>query len=214
MKLYSYWRSGTSYRVRIALAIKGATAEIIPVNLLNRDHKSGDFLAKNPQGLVPTLELSDGTLLSQSPAIIEYLDETLPGPKLLPSDPVERARARHLAALIGCDIHPLQNLRVLRYLNDPLGHDKEATFSWAAHWITEGFKALEAQVAERDSPFVCEETPGVVECYLLPQLYGARRFGAKVERFPRLLAIEAAVSEWPGIADAHPERQVDAQTPV
>ncbi|MEM1379205.1 MAG: maleylacetoacetate isomerase [Pseudomonadota bacterium] len=210
MKLYSYWRSGTSYRVRIALAIKGASVEIVPVNLLDGAHKDESFLTRNPQGLVPTLELDDGTLLSQSPAIIEYLDETLPGPELLPEDPLQRAEARHLSALIGCDIHPLQNLRVLKYLQDPLGHNRDEAFAWAAHFIAAGFEALETLLSKADTPFAMGDAPGVVECYLLPQLYAARRFGTDLSAVPRLLAIEKAAADWPDITAAHPEQQIDA----
>ncbi|MEM9839389.1 MAG: maleylacetoacetate isomerase [Pseudomonadota bacterium] len=213
MKLFSYWRSGTSYRVRIALALKGETLDIVPVNLLEGAHRESAFLERNPQGLVPTLELDDGTLLSQSPAIIEYLDEVLPGPKLLPEDPLERAKVRHLAAIIGCDTHPLQNLRILKYLQDPLGHDREKSFAWAAHWIDTGLGALEAQVPE-GSAFTCGEQPGLVECYLIPQLYAGRRFGADLAALPKLTAIEERTLAWPGLADAHPDNQPDAQTSV
>lgn len=213
MKLYGYWRSGTSYRVRVALALKGASVEQVPVNLLEGEHRSEAFRAKNPQGLVPSLELEDGTILSQSPAIIEYLDETLPGPKLLPSDPVDRARSRQLAAIIGCDIHPIQNLRILKYLQDPLKHDRDTAFAWAAHWIEVGFEALEGELARTGwrGPFLGGEQPGIPDCYLLPQLYAGRRFGAKVERFETLLGIENALTRIPAVADAHPEKQPDAQ---
>lgn len=210
MKLYSYWRSGTSYRVRLAAAIKGADIEIVPVNLLEGEHRGEAFRALNPQGLVPTLELDDGTLISQSPAIIEYLDETVAGPRLLPEDPVERARARHLAALIGCDVHPLQNLRVLKHLQDPLGHSRDEAFAWAAHWIETGLSALEAQIDPAAGPFVLGDDPGVVECYLLPQLYAGRRFGAKVDALTRLNAIERNCLARDDLAAAHPDRQADA----
>ena len=212
MKLYSYWRSGTSYRVRLALALKGAEVDIVPVNLAAGEHREDAFRSINPQGLVPTLELDDGTRLSQSPAIIEYLDEPLPGPKLLPSNPLERARARHLAALIGCDVHPLQNLRVQRYLKDPLGHDQDTAHQWSAHWIEAGFEALEAELnaSNHAGPFAMGEAPGVVECYVLPQLFGGRRFGAEVERFPRLLELEAATLAVPGVQAATPNAQPEA----
>ncbi|GGY42699.1 maleylacetoacetate isomerase [Parvularcula lutaonensis] len=213
MKLYGYWRSGTSYRVRIALALKGATIEQEPVNLLAGEHHSEAFRAKNPQGLVPALELDDGTILTQSPAIIEYLDETLPGPKLLPEDPLRRARARQLAAIIGCDIHPVQNLRILKYLQDPLGHDKETAFAWAAHWIDVGFEALEKELERTgwQGPFLLGAQPSVPDCYLLPQLYAGRRFGANVQHFPKLLQVEEALTAMPAVKDAHPDHQPDAQ---
>jgi len=212
MRLYSYWRSGTSYRVRLALSFKGAEVELMPVNLLEAEHKSDAFLRLNPQGLVPSLELDDGTLLSQSPAIIEYIDEALPGPKLLPETPFERARARHWAAIIGCDVHPLQNLRILKYLQGPLGHNREEAFQWAAHWITEGLSALEEEVAAKraEGPYVLGPTPSIVDCYLLPQLYAARRFGADLSVLPKLLATEAALLERSDVQAATPEAQPDA----
>ena len=212
MRLYSYWRSGTSYRVRLALAFKQARRDIVPVNLLEREHKSEAFLAINPQGLVPSLELDDGTLLSQSPAIIEYIDETMPGPELFPADPTQRAIVRQMAALIGCDIHPLQNLRVLRYLRDPLEQDDAAVQAWARQWIETGFEALETLAAKTapDAVFLTGDSVSAAECYLLPQLYGARRYGTDLSAFPRLLAVEAAVAAMPGAVAAHPDQQPDA----
>lgn len=213
MKLYGYWRSGTSYRVRLALALKGATVEQVPVNLLEGEHRGEAYRAINPQGLVPTLLLDDGTALSQSPAIIEYLDEVLPGPKLLPEDPILRAHARQLAAVIGCDVHPLQNLRILKHLQEPLGHDQTTAFGWAAHWIEEGLGALEKLVAKgpgSNGPYLLGEEPTVAECYLLPQLYAARRFGAQIDTFTRLLAVEELLLARDPIAAAHPDKQPDA----
>lgn len=212
MKLYSYWRSGTSYRVRLALSFKSADIELVPVNLLEAEHRSEAFLRLNPQGLVPSLELDDGTLLSQSPAIIEYIDEVLPGPKLLPETPLERARARHWAAIIGCDVHPLQNLRILKYLQDPLGHSREDAFRWAAHWITVGLAALEQEVAVKraEGPYALGRAPTIVDCYLLPQLYAARRFGADLSALPRLLATEEALLARQDVQVAIPEAQPDA----
>lgn len=212
MKLYSYWRSGTSYRVRLALALKDATVDIIPVDLAAGEHRDPAFRSINPQGLVPTLELDDGTRISQSPAIIEYLDETLPGPKLLPDDPIDRARARHLAALIGCDVHPLQNLRVQRYVMDPLGHDQSVAHQWAAHWIEAGFEALEAELtrADHEGPYAMGDRPGLVECYVIPQMFGGRRFGAEPSKFPRLLAMEEATLAWPNVQASKPESQPEA----
>lgn len=212
MKLYGYWRSGTSYRVRIALALKGAEAEAEAVNLLASAHREPSFLKLNPQGLVPALELGDGRILAQSPAIIEYLDEVLPGPKLLPEEPFARAKARQLAALIGCDVHPLQNLRVLRYLQDVLGHSRDEAFAFAAHWIDAGLAALEQELAALggDGPYLMGSRPTVPDCYLLPQLYAGRRFGADIDRFTRLLKIEEALLALPAVAAAQPDRQPDA----
>mgnify|MGYP006265999399 CR=1 FL=1 len=212
MRLFSYWRSGTSYRVRIALALKGIDADIVPVNLLEGEHTDEAHLARNPQGLVPTLELPDGTLISQSPAIIEYLEEIRPDPPLLPANAAERARARQFSALVACDIHPLQNLRVLRYVQDMLGHERDDAVAWARHWITTGFEALERQLADptADRPFALGATPGITECHLVPQVYGARRYGVDLERFPRITTIARATEAWPGVRDAHPDNQVDA----
>lgn len=213
MKLYGYWRSGTSFRVRVALALKGATIEQIPVNLLSGEHRGEEYRKINPQGLVPTLALDDGSYLSQSPAIIEYLDEALPGPKLLPDDPLEKARARQLAAVIGCDIHPLQNLRVLKYLQGELDQDQPTAFAWAAHWIEVGFEALEELLPsadQSDGPFLMGKTPSLPDCYLLPQLYAANRFGADLSRFPRLTTIRDALMDLPEIPATLPENQPDA----
>ncbi|MEO1658967.1 MAG: maleylacetoacetate isomerase [Pseudomonadota bacterium] len=213
MRLFSYWRSGTSYRVRLALAFKGAECDIVPVNLLKREHKAPTFLAMNPQGLVPSLELDDGTILSQSPAIIEYLDDTLPGPRLFPEDPVQKALVRQMAAVIGCDVHPLQNLRILRYLRAPLGHDDEAVSAWARQWIGDGFAALETLTNEiaPGAAYLSGETVSAAECYLIPQLYGARRYDMDLSPFPRLLAVEEAVNGMAAAQAAHPSAQPDAQ---
>ena len=213
MRLFSYWRSGTSYRVRLALGFKGANCEIVPVNLLEREHKEPSFLAKNPQGLVPSLQLDDGRFLSQSPAIIEYLDETLPGPKLFPDDPAERALVRQMAAVIGCDVHPLQNLRILKYLRDPLGQDDRGVKEWASEWIGAGFQALEklANEVAPDAPFLSGDSFSAAECYLIPQLYGARRYDMDLTAFPRLLSVEEASQHLAFAKEAHPSAQADAQ---
>lgn len=214
MKLYGYWRSGTSYRVRIALALKGGQVESVPVNLLEGEHREEPFRAINPQGLVPALALDDGTVLTQSPAIIEYLDETLPGPKLLPEDPVRRAQARQLAAVIGCDIHPIQNLRILKAVQSRYDQSREEAFAWAAHWIAVGFEALEAEVSaiRGGGPFCLGDEPSVPDCYLVPQMYAANRFGTDLTPFPTLRAIDEAMKEIPEVAAAHPDRQPDANT--
>ncbi|MEM7741095.1 MAG: maleylacetoacetate isomerase [Pseudomonadota bacterium] len=212
MRLYSYWRSGTSYRVRLALAFKGVTIEIVPVNLLQREHRAPEFLEINPQGLVPALELDDGTIISQSPAIIEYIDDVMPGPPLFPDEPVARANVRQMAALIGCDVHPLQNLRILNYLKQPLGHDNENVQGWARHWIGEGFMALErlAQTIAPQANFLLGDNVTAAECYLIPQLFGARRYGLDVSPYPRLLEVEQAVQSLSEAERAHPDQQPDA----
>ncbi|MEO1040669.1 MAG: maleylacetoacetate isomerase [Pseudomonadota bacterium] len=212
MRLFSYWRSGTSYRVRLALAFKSADIEIVPVNLLEGAHRQDKFLRINPQGLVPSLELEDGQIISQSPAIIEYIDDVLPGPKLFPDDPLARATVRQMAALIGCDVHPLQNLRVLNYVRDPLGHGDVAVRRWAQHWIGLGFEALEAlaQDIAPDAPYLTGDQVTAAECYLIPQLFGARRYGLDLSAYPRLLAVEDAVQSLPAAHLAHPDQQPDA----
>jgi maleylacetoacetate isomerase len=213
MKLYGYWRSGTSYRVRLALALKGQTIETVPVNLAEGEHRQPDFLAVNPQGLVPTLQLDDGRLLSQSPAIIEYLDQTFPGPRLFPEDPFEAARVRQYAGIIGCDVHPMQNLRVLKYLQNELDHSRDEAFAWAAHWITVGLEAMEETLLREDgagNAFLTGPEPTAAECYLLPQLYAARRFGADLQKCPNLLRIEQNMTSLDGVGAAYPDEQPDA----
>ncbi|WOI54520.1 maleylacetoacetate isomerase [Parvularcula sp. LCG005] len=212
MILYGYWRSGTSYRTRLALAIKGLEVEHRAVDLRKAEQKAADYTAINPQGLVPLLILDNGTAIAQSPAIIEYLDEAYPKPSLLPSDPLARARVRQMAAIIGCDVHPLNNLRVLKYLKGNFGQDQVAIDQWAAEWIGAGFSALEAMLANDNTrgQFCHGDRPGLVECYLLPQIYSARRFSVDLSPYRRILAIEAASNNIDALAAAAPERQPDA----
>ncbi|WP_306253007.1 maleylacetoacetate isomerase [Parvularcula sp. IMCC14364] len=212
MKLYNYWRSGTSYRVRIALQLKGISYEYEAVDLRTAAHKSQEFLSLNPQGLVPSLVLDDGTTLSQSPAIIEYLEERYTDRPLLPADPAARAQVRAMAAVIGCDIHPLNNLRILKYLRGDLRLDQNQTDIWAQRWISDGFSALEAMLAADSSrgDFCHANQPGLVECYLLPQIYSARRFNQDMSAFPALCDIEKACMELAAFEKAFPENQPDA----
>ncbi|MBN8529915.1 MAG: maleylacetoacetate isomerase [Caulobacterales bacterium] len=209
MILHGYWRSGTSYRTRIALNLKGLTYEQRGVDLREGDQRSAAYLRLNPQGLVPSLEV-DGTVLTQSPAILEWLEETYPTPPLLPTDPVARAQVRAMAALIGCDIHPLNNLRVGKALREDFGADQAAVDAWAAHWIAPGFAALESLVAEYGNGWCFGDAPTLADCYLIPQIYSARRFNVALGAFPRLLAIEAAAGADPAFQAAHPDRQPDA----
>ena len=209
MILHGYWRSGTSYRTRIALNLKGLTYEQRGVDLREGDQRSAAYLRLNPQGLVPALEV-DGTVLTQSPAILEWLEETYPTPPLLPTDPVARAQVRAMAALIGCDIHPLNNLRVGKALREDFGADQAAVDAWAAHWIAPGFAALESLVAEYGNGWCFGDAPTLADCYLIPQIYSARRFNVALGAFPRLLAIEAAAGADPAFQAAHPDRQPDA----
>lgn len=205
MDLYTYYRSTSSYRVRIALALKGLDARHLPVNLLQGEHRQDAYRAINPQGRVPALRTDEGELLVQSPAIIEYLEERFPVPALLPADPLQRAHQRGVAALIGCDIHPLHNVAVLNRLRG-LGIDEEGVNQWIAHWIGEGLAAVEALIG--DDGF-CFGQPGLADVYLLPQLYAARRFNVDLAAFPRILRVERLALEHPAFRQAHPDAQAD-----
>ena len=209
MILHGYWRSGAAYRTRIALALKGLTYDQQGVDLRTGAQKSATFLAVNPQGMVPALEV-DGVVLTQSPAILEWLEETHPAPALLPADPVDRAHVRAMAALIGCDIHPLNNLRVGKALRETFGADQAAVDAWAARWILPGFEALEALVVRHGAGWCFGAAPTLADCYLIPQIYSARRFNVALDAFPRLLAIEAAAASHPAFMAAHPDAQPDA----
>lgn len=209
--LHGYWRSGTSYRLRIAMNLKGLDYDQVPVNLKDGDQRGAAYKALNPQGLVPLLEI-DGAQLIQSPAMLEYLEETHPEPPLLPGNPAERARIRAYAAVIGCDIHPIQNLRILQYIRTEFGQDGEAVTAWCQRWIGDGFAALEkmAETDNRSGPYVWGEQPTMADVYLVPQMYNARRFGMALEAFPRLLAADEAARAHPAFEAAAPENQPDA----
>ncbi len=209
MILHGYWRSGTSYRTRIALNLKGVAYERAALDLRTGAQKSERFLALNPQGLVPALETDDGLVLTQSPAILEWLEETFPEPPLMPSDAGGRAQVRAMAALIGCDIHPLNNLRVLKAVR-AMGADQAGVDAWAGQWIIDGFTALEALVARHGDGWCFGAAPTLADCYLIPQLYSARRFNVELSAFPRLLEIEAQAEAHPAFIDAQPENQPDA----
>ena len=214
MKLYSYFRSGTSHRLRIALALKGLKPDYVPVDLLHDQQASPQYRAVNPQGLVPALEV-DGEVLTQSPAIIEWLDERYPEPPLLPRDPLHRARVRALSAVVGCDMHPLNNRRVVNYLKRELGCDDAAVDAWCGTWMGAGFDALDALLAAdpRRGRFSFGDAPTVADVYLVPQLTTARRFHVDVARWPRLLAVEAACLELAAFREAAPKAQPDAPRP-
>lgn len=200
--LYDYWRSSAAYRVRIALNLKDVPYRAVPVDLVKGEQCAAAFKARNPQGLVPALEI-DGQLLTQSLAIVEYLDATRPGTRLLPADPAERARVLAQALVIVADIHPLNNLRVLGYLRGPLGQDDAAVTAWYHHWILEGFSALESQAP--DEGLFGGQPPNLVDLCLVPQMANARRFEVPLDAFPRLVRIEAALRELPAFAAAAPE---------
>lgn len=209
MILHGYWRSGAAYRTRIGLNLKGLSYEQRGVDLRTGAQRSDAFVALNPQGMVPALEV-DGAVLTQSPAILEWLDEAFPSPPLLPVNPVARAHVRAMAALIGCDIHPLNNLRVGKALRESFGADQAAVDAWAARWILPGFAALERLVAIHGGGWCYGDAPGLADCYLIPQIYSARRFNVPLEAFPRLLEIDRAAADHAAFVAAHPYRQPDA----
>ena len=210
MKLHGYFRSSASYRVRIALNLKGLSAEQLSYHLRKGEQRAADYLAINPQGLVPTFQGDDGATLTQSLAIIEWLDEIHPTPPLLPKDPLRRAQVRAFAQAIACDIHPVQNLKVLARLRD-LGLAEEKVTEWAAWANREGLSACEKLIAREAGPFCFGDAPTIADLCLVPQLANARRFGVDVAAFPRLLKAEAAAKELKAFADAAPERQPDAE---
>jgi maleylpyruvate isomerase len=210
MKLHGYFRSSAAYRVRIALNLKGLSTEHLPHHLRKGEQCAPTYLAINPQGLVPTLEGDDGAALTQSLAIIEWLDETHPTTPLLPKDPLRRARARAFALAIACDIHPVQNLKVLARLRQ-LGLPEEKVTEWAAWTNREGLSACESLIRDEQGPFCFGASPTVADLCLVPQLANARRFGVDVAAFPRLLEAEAAATKMKAFADAAPDRQADAE---
>jgi maleylpyruvate isomerase len=207
VRLYSYWRSSCSWRVRIALAYKGVAHELSPVHLLRGggEQYRAEYASMNPMRQVPTLVLDDGEVLTQSPAIIEYLEDTHPEPRLLPGDPRARARARELADIVATGMQPLQNLSVLREIAG-LGGDKAA---WARRWIERGLAALEARA--RPAPYLAGSQVSVADVFAVPQLYNARRFGIELDAFPALRRAEEACLELPAFCDTRPEAQPDAE---
>lgn len=215
MKLYSYFRSSAAYRVRIALNLKGIAAEIVPVHLLKNggEQRSPAYLARNPQGLVPALELDDGTVLTQSLAIIEYLEETHPHPPLLPKDPADKALVRSMALVIACEVHPIQNLRVLNYVKATYNQTDEQVNKWAQHWIDLGLSALQEMIIgqTKHGKFCFGDRPTLADICLIPQLGNARRYGCDLSKYPRILEIEKNCNAIPAFADAAPEKQPDAE---
>jgi maleylpyruvate isomerase len=209
MKLHGYFRSSASYRVRIALNLKGLGAEHLPHHLRKGEQRDPSYLAINPQGLVPTLQ-DQGTVITQSLAIIEWLEETHPTPPLLPKDPLRRAHVRAFAQVLACDTHPVQNLKVLARLRE-LGLPEEQVTGWAAWANREGLSACEALIADESGPFCFGAAPTMADLCLVPQLANARRFGVDVAVYPRLLKAEAAARNLKAFADAAPERQPDAE---
>ena len=210
MKLHGYFRSSASYRVRIALNLKGLSADHLSHHLRKGEQCAPAYLAINPQGLVPTLENDAGAILTQSLAIIEWLDETQPNPPLLPKDALQRAKVRAFALAIACDTHPVQNLKVLARLRE-LGLAEEKVQDWAAWVNREGLSACETLIKDEKGPFCFGDTPTLADLCLVPQLANARRFGVDVAAYPRLLKAEAAAKALTAFANAAPEKQPDAE---
>lgn len=212
MKLYNFFRSGTSHRLRIALNLKGLDTQYIPVDLRTEQHLKDDFKAVNPQMLVPALATDDGKVLIQSPAIIEWLEEAYPTPALLPTDPFERAQVRAMAAVVGCDVHPINNKRILDYLRQTFGADETAINAWCGTWIGAGFDALEALIAQpaSDVRYCFGNAPTLADVYLIPQVESARRFKVDLSRWPKIMAIDAHCATLAAFTDAAPAKQPDA----
>lgn len=210
MDLFTYYRSTSAYRVRLALALKGLDYQAVPVNLLAGEQRQPVYRALNAQGRLPSLRLDSGEVLIQSPAILEYLEERYPAVPLLPAEPLLRARHRGVAALIACDVHPLHNVSVLNRLRG-LGLEEPAILDWISHWIGEGLAAVEAQIG---SAGFCFGDVGLADVYLLPQLYAARRFQVDLSPYPRLLRVEALAAAHPAFQQARPEVQPDTPAQV
>src|SRR5215472_16365914 len=212
MKLYGYFRSSAAFRVRIALNLKKLNYETAPIHLRRNDQSTADYLAVNPQGLVPTLVDGDRRLI-QSLAILEYLDEAYPEPPLLPAHRDERARVRGLAEIVACDIHPINNLRVLRYLTHSLGHDEAAIADWYNHWIAAGFQALEALLSEdaRTGRFCHGDTPGLADVALVPQVVNAERYRLDPGPYPTISRISRHCMTLEPFQAAHPDKQPDRE---
>jgi maleylacetoacetate isomerase len=211
VKLYSYFRSSAAYRVRIALNLKGIAYDTIPIHLIKDGghNKRPEFRAINPQMRVPVLVTPHGDTLTQSLAIIEYLDETHPQPPLLPKEPLARAKVRALAELIACDIHPLNNTSPLRYLKRDLHQEQDAIDAWYHHWVLEGFAALEAMIGE--GPYLCGSEVTLADTCLVPQVANARRLKVPLDKFPKIVAADAACLKLAAFDKARPENQPDAE---
>ena len=210
LKLYGYWRSSASYRLRIALNLMGTEYEYVPVNLKTGEHRSDEYLSKNPQGLVPMLEFSDGTRLTQTLAILDYMDGEFEGPKLLPRDPVERAQVIAAGSVIASDTAPIQNLRVLKYIRAEHNQDDAGVKAWAAHWIADGLSKVEDMLGTPGWAFINNQDPGYFESILIPQIYNGVRWGVDIDQFARVSAINTKCMALTAFQAALPENQPDA----
>jgi len=211
VKLYTYFRSSAAYRVRIALNLKGLPYEMVAIHLTKEggQQHQPDFHAINPQDRVPALKLSSGEVLTQSLAIVEYLDEIEPEPPLLPADALARAKVRAVAQMVACDIHPLNNLIALQYLKRTLKHEQPDIDAWYHHWVIEGFKAIEAMI--KPAPYACGAHVTLADICLIPQVFNARRLKVPLEAFPKIVAVETACLKLPAFDEARPENQPDAE---
>lgn len=210
MKLFGYWRSSATYRVRIVLALKGLAYDYQPVNLLKGEHAADAYRQLNPQALVPTLIADDGARLTQSTAIAEYLEEVFPAPSILPASPVLRAAARAIAAAIACEAQPFANLRIQKYLTEELRLDDAAKAAFLNRWTGGAMRAVETMVRETAGDFCVGDSPGLADAFLVPQIYAARRFKIDLAGCPTLLAIDERCQKHPAFAAAHPDNQPDA----
>lgn len=212
MKLYNFFRSSAAFRARIALNLKGVAYETISKTFAKNEHRAADYLALNPQGLIPALAI-DGSVISQSLAIIEYLNDRYPEPPFLPADALARAHVRSMALAIACDIHPLNNLRVLNYLRQNLAQDEDGVNRWYRHWVSTGFQGLEQQIAAHSTAkrHCFGDSLSLADICLVPQMYNARRFNVDLTPFPALVAISTHLESWPAFANARPEAQPDTR---
>ena len=212
MKLFGYWRSSATYRVRIALALKGLEYDDAPINLLAGEQKSEAYLAANPLGLVPSLETDDGAVLVQSLAIMEYLEEAFPAPPILPERPEDSARARAIAATIACEAQPFMNLRIQTYLKTERGFDDDDVRDWLNRWPGAAMAAAEKLIAQTGGDYCAGDAPTIADCCLVPQMYAAQRFGVDISGFKRLNEINQRCLAHPAFEKAHPDNQPDAQS--
>ena len=207
--LHDYWRSSAAYRVRIALNLKGVAYTSVPHDLRAGEQSDASYRAINPQMLVPAIEV-DGAVLIQSSAILEWLEEVYPDPPLLPRDALARAHVRAMVAMIACDIHPLNNLRVMQALRGEYGADSDGVRAWAARWIAPGFDALERMIGQHGDGFAFGAAPTLADCYVVPQIYSAERYSVDLTPYPRVLAVAEAAAGLPALAAAHPDAHPDA----